>query len=195
MEGSTPYASALGPAQNQSTDIPTTPPPLVRVIEALLFAGGQPLDAKRAATVIRGLKPEDFERAIEQLARDYRRQNRPYGIETLNQGYTIALRTGYRSMVERMAGPPREARLSKSAIDVLALIAFKQPLTRAAIDTQRGSDSASIVRQLIRLGLIVGQPVEPGSKEQAYVTTPRFLHLFGLRSLDDLPQTHDLQQL
>ncbi len=193
MADAAKYAAALGPAQDAT--VPATPPPPVRVVEALLFAGGQPLTAERALAAVRGLDADEFARAVEQLARDYRRQNRPYAIEVAGGGYVLALRPRYRAIAERLVGAPREARLSKAAVDVLALIAFKQPLTRAVIDAQRGSDSAALVRQLVRLGLVAGQPVEPGSREQAYVTTPRFLELFGLRALDELPQTLDLQQL
>ena len=90
---------------------------------------------------------------------------------------------------------PREARLSKAAREVLALIAYQQPVTRAAIDGQRGGDSGAAVRQLVRLGLVAVVPAADGGKESAYGTTARFLELFGLRSLDDLPQTDDWQQL
>ncbi|MFO0810413.1 MAG: SMC-Scp complex subunit ScpB [Gemmataceae bacterium] len=195
MDEATKYASALGPVHDASADVPATPPSPVRIVEALLFAGGQPLTAERAIAAVRGLDAAEFARAIEQLARDYRRQNRPYAVEPTDGGYVLALRPRYRAVAERLAGAPREARLSKAAVDVLALVAFKQPVTRAVIDAQRGSDSAALVRQLVRLGLIAGQPVEPGSREQAYTTTARFLELFGLRSLDELPQTLDLQQL
>ena len=72
---------------------------------------------------------------------------------------------------------------------MLSLIAFRQPVGRAEIDGQRGSDSGAHVRQLVRLGLVT---VLPGP---AYCTTARFLELFNLQSLDDLPQTLDLQQI
>jgi segregation and condensation protein B len=76
------------------------------------------------------------------------------------------------------------------------LIAYKQPLTKAAIDSQRGAESRATLQQLIRLGLIalIPQP-ELGPRETAYVTTPRFLEVFGLSSLDDLPQAGDWQRL
>jgi segregation and condensation protein B len=81
-------------------------------------------------------------------------------------------------------------------LDVLALVAYKQPITKAAIDTHRGTDSRAALQQLIRIGLIavVPQP-ELGPRQTAYVTTPRFLEMFGLSSLEDLPQTGDLQRL
>ena len=181
------YAAALQPRDRVAE--PDVPPPPIRIIEGLLFAGGQPLSPERAEAVVRGLTPDHVRTLIEELNRIYRRQNRPYAIHSTEQGYVMGLRQRYLGVVERLTGGPREARLSKAAIEVLSLIAFRQPVTRTDIDGQRGSDSAVYVRQLVRLGLVA---VLPGPN---YATTPRFLELFGLKSLDDLPQTLDLQQI
>ncbi len=181
------YTAALQPRDGVAE--PDVPPPPVRIVEALLFAGGQPLTPERVEAVIRGLLPDHVRDLIDELNRTYRRQNRPYAIHSTEQGYVLALRQRYQSVAERLTGAPREARLSKAAVEVLSLIAFRQPVTRADIDGQRGSDSAVYVRQLVRLGLVA---VLPGP---AYGTTARFLELFGLQSLDDLPQTLDLQQI
>jgi len=192
------YAAALGPAQDADApaDIVSPPPPL-RIVEALLFACGQPLTPERAAAAVRDLPADDFRVAIDALARDYRRQNRPYAIQSTPQGFVLTLRPRYQGLVERLSGAPREARLSRPAVEVLSLIAFRQPVTRAEIDSQRGSDSGALVGQLVRLGLIaVASGVASAPRDEAaYVTTPRFLELFGLQSLDDLPRTDDLQLL
>jgi segregation and condensation protein B len=190
------YAAALGPAQD--ADAPAdaaSPPSPQRIIEALLFAGGQPLTAERAAAAVRDLPADEFQRAIDALTRDYRRQNRPYSIQSTAQGFVLSLRPRYQGLIERLSGAPREARLSRAAVDVLSLIAFRQPVTRAEIDSQRGSDSGALMRQLVRLGLVAAGPADPGATEATYSTTPRFLELFGLQSLDDLPRTDDLQLL
>jgi segregation and condensation protein B len=187
MSDASSYAAALQPAV--AGPEPDVPPPPARLIEALLFAGGQPLTPDRAAAVVRGLSADHVRNLVDELNRTYRRQNRPYAIQSTEQGYVLALRSRYHAVVERLAGGPREARLSKAAVEVLSLIAFRQPVTRADIDGQRGSDSGALIRQLVRLGLVSVLP------DSAYGTTPRFLDLFGLQSLDDLPQTLDLQQI
>jgi segregation and condensation protein B len=186
MSDARTYAAALEPRDAPEPDVP---PPPGRIIEALLFAGGQPLTPERAGAVVRGLSADDVRHLVDDLNRTYRRQNRPYTIQATEQGYVLGLRPRYQSVMERLHGGPREARLSKAAVEVLSLIAFRQPVTRAEIDGQRGSDSGALVRQLVRLGLVA---VLPGP---AYGTTARFLELFNLRSLDDLPQTLDLQQV
>jgi segregation and condensation protein B len=171
------------------------PPLPLRIVEALLFAGGQPLTAERVGAVVRGLTPEMFRDLIDELNRTYRRQERPYTVQATEPGYVLTLRPRFRVLAERLRGAPREARLSKAAREVLALIAYQQPVRRAALDGQRGADSGAAVRQLVRLGLVAVVPAADGGTESAYGTTARFLELFGLRSLDDLPQTDDWQQL
>ncbi|MCS6852486.1 MAG: SMC-Scp complex subunit ScpB [Gemmataceae bacterium] len=172
------------------------PPPLVRIIEAMLFLGGPPLTAARAADVIRGLTPDQFQQAIDTLNADYRRQARPYLVQLQEQGWVLTLRPRYRWVWERMYGGVREARLSPAAVDVLALVAYRQPISKAEIESLRGAESGHLLRQLVRRGLIaVGQRGEAGGKEVCYCTTPRFLELFGLSSLDDLPRTDDLQAI
>jgi segregation and condensation protein B len=171
-----------------------SPPPLLRIIEAMLFAAAQPLTAEAAGGAIQDLSPADFRAAVEELARIYRRQNRPYAIQATAGGYVLALRPRFRDVQDRLQGSPREARLSRAALDVLALVAFRQPTSRSEIDSQRGADSAAYLRHLVRLGLVVAEPPAAGQTEPTYGTTPRFLELFGLQSLDDLPQTMELHE-
>jgi segregation and condensation protein B len=171
------------------------PPPLPRIVEALLFVGGAPLTPVRAGEAVRGLTPEQFKEIIDGLNRDYRRQGRPYRIQLRDQGYELTLQPRYRGLTERLYGGVREARLSPSALDVLALVAYRQPLTRLEVENLRGSDSGGVLRQLVRLGLVAVQRSPANSRDVVYSTTGRFLALFQLRSLEDLPRTQDLQQL
>ncbi len=114
-----------------------SPPPLVRIVEALLFVGGQPLTATRASEVIRGLSVTQFTQTIDALNRDYRRQGRPYMVEAHGQGYVLTLRLSHRHVLNRLYGTMREARLSPPAIDVLALVAYRQPVNKQEIDSVR----------------------------------------------------------
>jgi segregation and condensation protein B len=171
------------------------PPPLTRLVEAMLFLGGAPLTAARAAEAARGLTDEQFAEAVAALNRDYRRQGRPYRAVRREHGYELALLPRFRGVVERLYGAAREARLSPAALDVLALVAYRQPVTRAEAEALRGADCGPQLRQLVRLGLAAVQRGGAGGREVCYGTTPRFLALFRLRSLDDLPRTHDLERL
>lgn len=184
-----------GPASSASPT-PEVPPSPMRIVEAILFAGGPPLTAVRAGEAIRGLTPIQFTQALDALNQEYRQQGRPYLIQSQEQGYVLTLRPRYRPVVERLYGSTREARLSLVAIDVLALVAYRQPATKQEIDSLRGAESGALLRQLVRRNLIaVVHRGETDQREVAYGTTTRFLQLFGLSSLDDLPRTQDLQIL
>jgi segregation and condensation protein B len=178
------------------TPAPTAPPPVRRIVEALLFVGGPPLTAVQASQSIRGLTANQFAEIVEALNRDYRRQGRPYAIQAQGDGYVLTLRPRFRPVLDKLYGTTREARLSPAAVDVLALVAYRQPATKLELDNVRGADSGAVLRQLVRRGLItVVQRGESGQREVSYGTTPRFLELFGLTSPEDLPQTQDLQRL
>jgi segregation and condensation protein B len=173
-----------------------TPPDPLRIIEALLFVGGPPLSAVRAAEIIRSLTPAQFLQAIDTLNRAYRDQGRPYAIVPQGQGHVLTLRPRFRGVIDKLYGGVREARLSTVALDVLSLVAYRQPASKQEIDSLRGAESGPLLRQLVRRGLItVVQRAEAATREVLYGTTPRFLELFDLRSLDDLPRTQDVQQI
>lgn len=155
----------------------------------MLFVGGPSLTAEKVCSAVRGLTPERFRELAEQLAQKYRAQNRPYTVQPRDDGFVLAVKPLFRGVQERLFGGPREARLSGPAVEVLSLIAYRQPMGKADVDALRGADSGGVIRQLVRLGLIAvtarGTADEPGVQ---YATTPRFLSLFGLGSLDDLPR-------
>ncbi len=187
---------ALGDNPAGMEAVPAAPPPLLRIVEALLFVGGAPLTPIRACDAVRGLTPAQFTQLIDQLNRDYRKQGRPYWVQVRDQGYVLTLRSRYRPVLEKLYGTTREARLSPAAVDVLSLVAYRQPATKQEIDSLRGAESGALLRQLVRRGLVaVVSRGEAGQREVCYGTTGRFLELFRLRSLDDLPQTQDLQRL
>lgn len=171
------------------------PPPLRRIVEAMLFVGGAPLTAARAAEAVRGLTPDQFREIVDELNRDYRQQGRPYRIQFREQGCELALMPRFRAVNDRLYGSTREARLSPAVLDVLALVAYRQPISKQEVESLRGVDSGGALRQLVRLGLIAVGRGESGQRETFYSTTGRFLTLFQLRSLDDLPRTLDLQKL
>ena len=189
-----PAQAATRSAQGHKT--PLSPPPLERIIEALLFVGGPPLTPARAADIIHGLTPGQFLEAIAALNSEYQRQGRPYVIACQDQGYSLALKPSYQPLIDRLHGTAREAKLSPAAIDVLALVAYRQPTTKQEIDGLRGVESGPVLRQLVRRGLIAASSHgEARGRQVVYGTTARFLELFGLERLDDLPQTQDLQIL
>jgi chromosome segregation and condensation protein ScpB len=155
----------------------------------MLFVGGPPLTAETAATAIRGLTEETFHHSLQELNRRYRRQKRPYAIVSRDNGYVLELLPAYQHLRERIYGGPRTVRLSQAALDVLAIVAYRQPLTKAEVDALRGQESGPQLRQLLRLGLITmlhrgerlptpdtaSPPAIPSPDEQTPSSSPDFL--------------------
>src|SRR5262249_2986752 len=118
----------------------------------------------------------------------------PYTIISDGPGYRLILRPEFNSLRERMLGRARAARLSPAAVEILALIAYNEPLTSSEVSQQRGTPSGHILRQLVRRRLLRLEKVGAKSGPAKYFTTPRFLEVFHLNSLTDLPRSDDLSR-
>lgn len=165
------------------------------LLEAVLFVGGPPISAAQLGDVLGDVADEQIVRAAAQLNQRYHRQGRPYEIRRVGQGYQMVLRPQFGAIVRRVHGHSRVVRLSQAAVEVLSLVAYRQPVSAQQIDAMRGTDSSAILRQLRRRNLIdmVEQP-EGGGRAAQFKTTHRFLELFHLNSLDDLLRVQDLDQ-
>ena len=109
-------------------------------------------------------------------------------------GYRLTLRKSFHPLRNRFYGRIREARLSQGAIDVLAIVAYQQPLTSEQIGRLRGKPSSHVLAQLVRRGLLRIERKDTKRRTAQYFTTDRFLQLFGMQSLEDLPQSEELQR-
>jgi segregation and condensation protein B len=167
------------------------------ILEAILFVGhpaGEPLASERVAALMRGVRPAEIDDLVAELNAEYEADGAPYEIVSVGAGYLLTLRPPYASLREAFYGRIREARLSQAAIDVLAIIAYHQPISGAEIDRLRGKPSAAIVSQLVRREMIrVERSLEKGAAVQ-YRTTNRFLELIGLEDLAELPRSQDVEQ-
>ncbi len=170
---------------------PLTP---AQVIEAVLFVGGGPLTARRLCSLLRGNFESDFiERTIDELNMQYSAEARPYEIRLGDGGYRLELRAEYERLRNRVYGAgPREVKLSQEVLEVLALVAYKQPITAEEIESHGKKNAGNVLRQLLRRELIAIQRGEHGPKDVQYHTTDRFLSLFGLGNLGELPQIDDI---
>ena len=194
VEALVPLAPAPQVAPRTPPVAEEPPPSPEQLIEAMLFVGGHPLTSEVACAAVRGFTPGQFQAAVDSLARRYRQQRRPYAVQPRDGGFVIALLPEFRGLREKVFGGPREARLGQAALDVLAVAAYRQPVGKAEIDAVRGTDSGSILRQLVRLGLLAVQHrADADTREVRYGTTPRFLQVFGLNSLEELPRLGETQ--
>lgn len=161
-----------------------------RAVEAILFAAGYPVKYEKLSEVI-GLSQRDLRALISAMAEDYRDR----GIQLLMypDACQLTTREVFAPYIREALGIKRGGNLSNSSLEVLAVVAYNQPVTRAYVDTVRGVDSSYAVTSLLDKGLIeaVGRLDAPG-RPMLYGTTEKFLRVFGLSSLADLPETEAL---
>jgi segregation and condensation protein B len=133
------------------------------------------------------------ERALQTLEQQLQQQG-AIQLMRLAGGYQLATKPEYAPYIVRLLNPPPK-RLSRAALEVLAIVAYQQPVTQAEIDALRGVDSSHTIRQLVAKGLLkeVGRKEAPG-KPVLYGTTPQFLHYFGLESLEELPEISEEEE-
>ena len=180
---------------------PITPiPPLEsafeiqQAIEAILYAAGYPVRFDKLAEVL-SLGVKDVKTMVKELAKKYDQEEIPSGIQLLVYPTACQLCTKeqYAPYIREALGIRRGGNLSASSMEVLAVVAYNQPVTRTFVDMVRGVDSSYAVNSLLDKGLIeaAGRLDAPG-RPMLYVTTDKFLRVFGINSLDELPETEAL---
>lgn len=173
------------PTQESLPTMPASAPALLQLVESLLFVAGEPVRVTQLARALEA--PGDaVEDALEQLAASCLER----GIRVQRHGDQVQLVSAPEAAraVGRFLGVQASGRLSSAALEVLAIVAYRQPLTRAQIDAIRGVDSSGTVRALLARDLVyeVGR-LETVGRPILYATTPAFLQQFGLTTLADLP--------
>jgi segregation and condensation protein B len=156
------------------------------ILEALLLASPEPLTLKRIADVI-GLDDKDARHLVEDLQRNYRESQRGLVIKEIAGGYLLTTRADLAPYVEKLV-TPRARGLSHAALETLAIIAYRQPVTKAEIEGVRGVKVDRALESLLERRLVaeVGRKEAPG-RPVLYGTTKEFLAYFGLKDLSDLP--------
>jgi segregation and condensation protein B len=182
---------------------------LMRVIEALLFSAQKPLSTREIATTIKGAEGDpagagrnEFSNvrevevvgALEQLKIEYVEQERAFQLNEKAEGWQLVTDPRYAPWVRALFPMPKPARLSAPALETLAIIAYRQPITRADVEAVRGVNVDGVLQTLMERGFvkISGRAEIPG-RPLVYETTQFFLDHFGLRSLDELPNVEELR--
>ena len=166
---------------------------LAQIVESALFASQTPLTPRDIARADESLTPEIVKDALAELRDEYERSDRSFQIYNLGDGYQILTRPEYAPYLERFDSVPRTYGLSPAALETLAIIAYRQPISRVEIEDIRGVGSTTVLRTLQEWELIdtVGRGEGLG-RPLLYGTTQRLLDHFGLRDLADLPRLEDL---
>ena len=173
------------------------PPPQVRaVLEALIFASPQPITPKEIGRVLQGVATQDWQRELDGLCTDYARDDRGLQLIEVANGYQVTTRPEYNDWVRELLDPRTPTRLSIQALETLAVIAYKQPVTLPEIIELRGVKSGGVVKTLLekRLIRITGRKEVVG-RPMLYGTTKQFLLHFGLKDLDELPKIEEFAEV
>jgi segregation and condensation protein B len=186
--------------------------PLSRVLEALLFASDKPMSAAECVKYLRGAveaapedldvaalaktKPDEIATAMQELGDEYENQQRGFRLVESAAGWKVATTPEAAPWVRQLFPENRPARLSPSALETLAIVAYRQPITRADIEAVRGVSVDGVMQTLLERGLIriTGRAELPG-RPLLHGTTEFFLEHFGLKSLDELPNCAELRRV
>ena len=160
-------------------------------IEAILFAAGHPIEYAKLSEVL-GLSVKDVKNMVEAMSEEYNGEKSKRGLLLLMypESCQLATKEEFLPYIREALGIKRGGNLSASTLEALAVVAYNQPVTRAFVDAVRGVDSSYAMTSLIDKGLIESlSRLDAPGRPMLYTTTEKFLRVFGLSSLDDLPET------
>jgi segregation and condensation protein B len=165
------------------------------IIESLLFSSSEPLTPQQIREFLPERDLKEIKTALTELKADYEHMRRSFTLREVAKGYQFCTLPRFRPYVATMLSST-QSRLSKAALETLAIIAYRQPIIRQEIERLRGVDVGGILRMLLKKGLvrIVGRKRLPG-RPIIYGTTRKFLELFDLKDLSSLPTLKEIEEL
>lgn len=166
-----------------------------RILEALLLISEKPLLIEQAKEVLGlGAEPPDIRRLLTELSQEYAQANRGMRITEVAEGFQLVTDPSLAACVQKMVTKVRVVRLTRPSLETLAIIAYRQPLTRVEIEQIRGVDASGVLETLLKIGFIrVAGRKEAAGRPILYGTTREFLEHFGLKNLKDLPSLEELK--
>ncbi len=167
-----------------------------KIVEALIFSTDTPLSIGDLSSILDGTDPTIIEKHIEDLNAEYENTGLSFSITTVAGGYQFVSRPEYARWIKRLYRGRIPSRLSQASLECLAIVAYKQPISRTSIESIRGVNVDGVIRTLLDRNLVriagrgegVGRPI-------LYATTPEFLKYFGLNQLNDLPKVDELKEI
>ena len=165
------------------------------IIESLLFVAEEPLTIDRFKRILAQADTKEIRTALEQITAEYDQRKGGFYLHQVAGGYQVRTRPEYTPWIKRLI-QPKPLRLSKAALETLAIVAYKQPVIRSDIEHIRGVDCGGVLRVLLERGFlrVLGRKEIPG-RPLIYATTKRFLEVFDLKTLKDLPTPKEIEEL
>jgi segregation and condensation protein B len=177
-------------AEDDDLACPVTPE---SIVESILFVGaprGEKLTSKKIAAILRDVSPKEVTKIAKSLNRKYEKENCAYRVEIEGSNLRLKIADDLIEFQNEFNGRNKEFALSQAAIDVLAVVAYRQPTSREEIEKVRNRPVGGVLNQLVKRNLLVAVPNPDNGRQKLFQTTDRFLDLFHLESLEDLPQSH-----
>jgi segregation and condensation protein B len=184
-----PEDPELGP-QDALLDDALGAPTLEAAVEAVLLLADEPMDLLTLATLVRR-PPDQVEAVVRGLSAQYTEDGRGFDLREVGAGWRFYTRADCAEVVSRYVVDGQQARLTQAALETLAIVAYRQPISRGRISAVRGVNVDGVVRTLITRGLVEEAGVEPGGHATMLRTTPYFLERLGIASLSELPPLAD----
>jgi len=166
------------------------------VVEALIFASSKPLTPAEIRKVTKVLSVSQIEKIAAELKEEYQQSGRSYELLEIAGGYELSTKKEFAPWILKIELQRKARQATQSALETLAILAYKQPLTRAEIEALRGVDTSGVISTLMEKGFIkiVGKKEVPG-RPFLYGTTEKYLEHFGLKALQDLPSIDEIRQI
>ena len=167
----------------------------LQIVEALLFASPEPLTQTRINLIFE-TDPPKLDEAVKELNRHYEKANRSFKIQGIAGGFQLTTLPEFDIWIKRMLDKSGKLALSTAALEALAIIAYKQPISRFNVESIRGVDCSGVIKTLLSKGLvrIKGRDEGPG-RPLLYATTDKFLENFGVNRISDLPKLKEIADL
>jgi segregation and condensation protein B len=168
----------------------------INILESLLFSSETPLTVPRIREIIPELKPREIEQSVNVLNEQYQKTGRTFEIKEIAGGYQLFTLPEYADYIDKLFQTKQKSRLTQKALETVAIVAYKQPLTKHEIEEIRGVNVDGVMKTLLSRNLVTisGRAKAPGSPF-LYVTTKKFLDYFGLKNLEDLPKLKEIDEL
>jgi segregation and condensation protein B len=194
MSEETEAVSASQPADHEAEPAPVSEEELALRVEAVLMTTDRPLASSKLAELLSAEGSKAINAAVAALNKVYEETGRSFRVESVAGGWQILTLAKYADVLAALHRSREQTRLSPAALETLAIIAYKQPVLRADIESVRGVASGEVIRSLMERHLvkIVGRAEELG-RPMLYGTTKTFLEVFGLANLKDLPKVEELK--
>ena len=166
------------------------------ILEAILFAASEPISVKQFQHAMPGINTREIRKVLSELRDEYQQMNRSFHLVEIANGYQICTRPEFSEWIRKFYIQQVRVTLSPSALETLAIVAYKQPVTRSDVSAIRGVNSDSVINALVEKNLVcVSGRKEGAGRSLLFSTTDTFLQQFGLKNPSELPSLEEIEQL